>query len=89
MSLALPNPAAAHKFINYLLQPEVIAPISNYVAYANANAKATPLVDAEVRNNPGIYPPAATQEKLVVLKTPTDKEARNMSRMWTRAKTGK
>ncbi len=84
-----PNPAAAHKFINYLLQPEVIAPISNYVAYANANAKATPLVDAEVRNNPGIYPPAATQEKLVVLKTPTDKEARNMSRMWTRAKTGK
>ena len=84
-----PNPAAAHKFINYLMQPEVIAPISNYVAYANANAKATPLVDAEVRNNPGIYPPAATQEKLVVLKTPSDKEARNMSRMWTRAKTGK
>lgn len=84
-----PNAANAHKFVNYLMQPEVVAPISNYVAYANANSAATPLVDAEVRDNPGIYPPAATQEKLVVLKTPTDKEARNMTRAWTRVKTGK
>ncbi len=84
-----PNPDAAHKFVNYLMQPEVIAPISNYVAYANANAAATKLVDQEVRDNPGIYPPAATQEKLVVLKTPSDKEVRNMIRVWTRAKTGK
>ena len=84
-----PNPAAANKFINYLLTPEVIAPITNYVAYANANKAATPLVDEEVRNNPGVYPSAATQEKLLVLKTPSDKEARNMTRTWTRVKTGK
>jgi len=84
-----PNPAAANKFINYLLTPEVIAPITNYVAYANANKAATPLVDEEVRNNPGVYPSEATQEKLLVLKTPSDKEARNMTRTWTRVKTGK
>ena len=40
-----PNPAAAHAFINHLLTPEVIAGVSNYVAYANANSKATALVD--------------------------------------------
>lgn len=84
-----PNVSNAHKFVNYLLQPEVIAPITNYVAYANANKAATSLVDEEVRNNPGIYPPPATQEKLLVLKTPADKEVRNMNRAWTRAKTGK
>lgn len=83
-----PNAQAAHKFINYLLDPKVIAPITNYVAYANANAKATPLVDEGIRNDPGIYPPAATREHFMVLKTPTDKQARDMTRAWTRVKTG-
>lgn len=84
-----PNVEAAHKFINYILQPENVAPISNYVAYANANAKATPLVDEEIRENPGIYPPEATMKKLVTMKTATDREARDMTRAWTRVKTGR
>lgn len=83
------NVDAAHKFMNYLMEPNVIAEISNYVAYANANTKATPLVDEEIRNNPGIYPAAATREKLMVFTTPTDREARDLTRAWTRAKTGK
>ncbi len=83
-----PNPSAAHQFIDYLLQPEVIAEISNYVAYANANAVATELVDEEIRNDAGIYPPAETRAKLRVLNTPTDKQTRAMNRAWTRVKTG-
>ena len=83
------NIESAHKFINYLLQPEVIATVSNYVAYANANKQATPLVDADVRNNPGIYPPETTLEKLLTLKTPSDREARVITRAWTRTKTGR
>lgn len=83
-----PNPAAAHRFINYLLQPEVIAPITNYVAYANANAAATDLVDEEIRQDPGIYPPAATREKFIVIKTPSERQIRDMNRSWTRVKTG-
>ncbi|MEN9464212.1 MAG: hypothetical protein RL217_393 [Pseudomonadota bacterium] len=84
-----PNKDAALQYINYVLQPKTSADISNFVAYANANAKATPLVDADIRNNPGIYPPAATYAKLLTLKTPSDKEARDMTRAWTRVKTGK
>ncbi|BBP44444.1 polyamine ABC transporter substrate-binding protein [Thiosulfativibrio zosterae] len=83
-----PNPKAALQFINYLLQPEVIAPISNFVAYANANAKALPLVDESIRNDPGIYPSDATREHFMVLKAPSDKQARNLNRAWTRIKTG-
>ncbi|MBN2646897.1 MAG: polyamine ABC transporter substrate-binding protein [Thiotrichales bacterium] len=83
-----PNPKAAHTFINYLLQPDVIAPITNYVAYANANKDATALIDEGVRNDPGIYPPAETRANFMVLKTPTDKQARTMNRAWTRLKTG-
>ena len=83
-----PNPDAAHQFINYLLKPDVIAAISNYVSYANANSKATTLVDEAIRNDPGIYPPQATREHFNVLKTPTDKQTRDITRAWTRVKTG-
>lgn len=83
-----PNPKAAHQFINYLLDPKVIAQITDYVAYANANKDATPLVDESVRNDAGIYPPATTRANFLVIKTPTDKQSRNMNRAWTRVKTG-
>lgn len=83
------NKEQALQYINYVLQPKVSADISNYVAYANANAKATPLVDEEIRTNPGIYPSAETHAKLLTLKTPNDREAREMTRAWTRVKTGK
>jgi putrescine transport system substrate-binding protein len=83
------NVAEAHRFIDYMLRPEVVAAATNYVSYANANAKAAPLVDPAIAQDPGVYPPAATKEKLFVLKTPTDKQARDMNRAWTKVKTGK
>ncbi|BBP45693.1 putrescine-binding periplasmic protein [Thiosulfatimonas sediminis] len=83
-----PNPKAAHTFINYILDPKVIAPITNYVAYANANKEATALIDEAVRNDQGIYPPAETRANFMVIKTPSDKQARSMNRTWTRVKTG-
>lgn len=52
------NKDEAYQFLNYLLRPDVVAHISDHVFYANANKAATPLVSAEVRENPGIYPPA-------------------------------
>ena len=83
-----PNPSAAHRFINYLLDPKVIAPITDYVAYANANTEATALIDEAVRNDPGIYPSEQTRANFMVIKTPSDKQARAMNRAWTRVKTG-
>jgi putrescine transport system substrate-binding protein len=56
--------ANAHLFIDYLLRPEVAAANSNFVNYANSNAASTPLVNEEVRNDPGIYPTAEVKAKL-------------------------
>ena len=83
-----PDPDAALAFINYLMKPEVIASISNFVAYANGNAKATPLVDAVVRNNPGIYPPSEVKARLVTPKPMPRKIQRLKTRSWTRIKSG-
>lgn len=81
-----PNPAAAHAFIAYVLEPQVVADISNYVMYANPNREATPLLDEAVRADPGIYPSEAVKQKLFVMKTPDDKQMRSLNRLWTRIK---
>src|SRR5690606_23822083 len=62
-----PHKDNAHKFIDYILEPEVVAAITNYVYYANPNLKATEFVDEEVRSNPGIYPPADVLAKAFVM----------------------
>ena len=46
------------RFIDYMLRPEVIAAITNAVSYPNPNLAATALVEPEIRDDPGIYPPA-------------------------------
>ena len=52
-----PHPDNAHLFIDYILRPEVIAPITNAVSYPNPNLAAIELVDPEITDDPGIYPP--------------------------------
>jgi putrescine transport system substrate-binding protein len=83
-----PNVANAHAFIDYIMRPEVTAAISNYVFYASANEAATEFVDAEVRDNPGIYPPAEVAEAGFSLKAREASFDRLLTRAWTRIKTG-
>jgi len=81
-----PNPIQAHAFIEYLLDPKVIAAVSNFVNYANANLAATEFLDAKVRQDPGVYPSAETRGRLITLKERGDKEMRQLNRTWTRLK---
>ena len=83
-----PNPDNAHAFINYIMKPEVVAAITNYVYYANPNLKATEFVDAEVKDNPGIYPPAETVAKAFALTAHSPEFEEVLTRTWTRIKTG-
>ncbi len=81
-----PNPDAAHAFIAFILDPAVVADISNFVFYANPNPASTPMLDESLRTDPGIYPSDEVKQKLFVLKTPDDKVMRNLNRLWTRIK---
>ncbi len=53
-----PHPLAAHKFLNFILEPQVIAAVTNYIHYANDNLAANPYVDPQILNDPAIYPTA-------------------------------
>lgn len=83
-----PHPDNAHKFINYILEPQVVADITNYVYYANPNLPALEFVDEEVKSNPGIYPPAETIAKAFVMKAHSPDFEETLTRTWTRIKTG-
>ena len=83
-----PHPENALKFINFILRPEIAAAISNEVAYANPNAKATKLVDPEIRDNPNIYPTAEVRKRLFFDTPVTPQYERLRTRAWTRVKTG-
>jgi putrescine transport system substrate-binding protein len=84
-----PHKANAHAFIDYLLDPEVAAGITNYVAYASPNTAAMPLVDPEIAADPGIYPPAEVLAKLVDPVTLPQETTRERVRAWTTIKTGR
>jgi putrescine transport system substrate-binding protein len=83
-----PDPASAYAFINYILTPRVIADISNFKRYANADAQAQSLLDPSVRDDPGIYPPVAQREKLAVQLADSADQTRAITRVWQKFKTG-
>lgn len=83
-----PHPNNAHAFIDYLLRPDVIAPISEFVGYANANSAATALLDPELSGNPGVYPTAEVVAKLVDPKSLPETLQRERVRAWTSIKSG-
>ncbi|BAN47609.1 extracellular solute-binding protein [Metapseudomonas resinovorans] len=90
--LAIPKDAQnveqAHAFLNYLLRPDVVAPISDHVAYANPNQAADKLISAELRDNPNVYPTAEVQARLYSVEMLPPKLERIRTRTWTKIKTG-
>jgi putrescine transport system substrate-binding protein len=83
-----PHPDNAHQFINYVMEPAVIAGISNYVAYANGNAVSFDMIDESVRTDPGVYPVPEVKSKLYPLLAESQEYSRLSNRAWTTVRTG-
>ncbi len=54
----------AHKFLDFLLRPEISARIVNFVRYPSTNEAARAHILPEIANDPAIYPPEGIIEKL-------------------------
>lgn len=83
-----PNPDSAHAFLNFLLEPEIIARATDYVSYANGNLSAQQHIDQEILDDPAVYPPSAVMERLYVTHVYPPRVQRTVNRLWTRVKTG-
>ena len=83
-----PDPDSAYAYLNYIMTPQVIADITNFKRFANANAASQPLVQASVKDDPGIYPPPEQRQKLAVQLSDSADQTRAITRVWQRFKTG-
>jgi putrescine transport system substrate-binding protein len=70
------------------LNPRVIANISNAIGFANANAAATPLLDASISADTTIYPTLDQKQRLFVPIEPSPEQTRAITRLWQKFKTG-
>ncbi|WP_097134713.1 MULTISPECIES: polyamine ABC transporter substrate-binding protein [unclassified Pseudomonas] len=83
------NVEGAYKFMTFLQKPEVMAGITNAVRFPNGNAAATALVEKDITSDPGIYPPADVQAKLYAIADLPAATQRELTRSWTKIKSGK
>jgi putrescine transport system substrate-binding protein len=83
-----PHPDNAHQFVNYIMEPAVIAGISDYVAYANGNAASFEMIDEAVRTDPSVYPTPEVKSKLYPSLAESQEYSRLSNRAWTTVRTG-
>jgi putrescine transport system substrate-binding protein len=82
-----PNVSNAHEFVNYLMDPKVIANISNYIGFANANSAASSLLDASISSDTIIFPPRDQLRRLFVEMEDSPEQSRAITRIWQKFKT--
>lgn len=80
-----PHPCTAHTFINFLLDAENGAALTNFNFYASPNAAATEFIDSEILEDPSIYPPPETLANLEFIADTGDFETK-YSDYWEQAK---
>ena len=83
-----PNPDAAHKFLNFIMDAHNMAAASNYVYYANGNLASQEFLEEDVIGDPAIYPSAAALENLFTTTPYEPKVQRVVTRLWTKIKSG-
>jgi putrescine transport system substrate-binding protein len=83
-----PNVENAHKLLDWLMRPDMAAKSTNYVYYANGNLASKAFIDAEVKDNPSIYPSDEVLAKLFVASPWDARVQRAVTRLWTQIRTG-
>ncbi|MER3554871.1 MAG: polyamine ABC transporter substrate-binding protein [Meiothermus sp.] len=80
-----PNPEAAHKFIDFLLDAKIGARLANYQNSATPNAAAKPLMKPDLLKNPAVWPSEAQMKVLEFILTQGEKD-KLYDEAWTRIK---
>jgi putrescine transport system substrate-binding protein len=83
-----PHPGNAHKFINYIMRPEVAASLTNKVFYANPNKESKKFVKPEIAGNSTVFLNEADLKKMAAPDGIGSDIRRTMTRLYTSFKTG-
>ena len=92
-TMAIPKDAKnvdnAHKFINYILKPEVHASLTNAVFYANPNKASLKFVKPELAKNPAVFPDEAAMARMIAPGVPDQATRKLITRTFTNFKAGR
>lgn len=80
------RPDLAHRFINFMLEGENSAELTNLTGSGNPNLAARPYIHPEIIANPAIFPDAAQLARLEMLHDINHTQRRLLSRIWTEIK---
>ena len=83
-----PNPDAAHTFLNFIMDAQNMAQASNYVYFANGNEASQQYLNEDVINDPAIYPTEAALDNTYTTTPYPARVQRDVTRLWTRIKSG-
>ncbi len=83
-----PHPAEAMRFIDFLLQPDVMAAITNQVRYANAVPGSLAAIKPEIKADGNVFPPESAFARSFTVRAPSQAADRARTRMWARFKAG-
>src|SRR5574337_1063575 len=81
-----PHPELAQAFIDFMLEGENAADVSNLIGAGTPNAAAMSRVTPAVADNPAIFPGPADFGRLEMLRDADARSRRLLSRMWTEIK---
>lgn len=79
------NVKAAELFINFIMEPEISAEISQHFPYGNPNVAAYPLIDQEIMQDKAVYPPGEEFNKGEYLKDVGEKIT-DFDKIWSEVK---
>lgn len=82
------RPDAAHRLVEYLMRPEVIALATQETWYPNPNREASALLPPELLGNPAVYPPEAAMDRLFALRSRPPAQKAAIARAWRRLRLG-
>src|SRR6185312_5869301 len=86
ISKSAPRPDLAVKFINFMLEGQNSADLTNMIGSGNPNMAALKYIKPELLKYPAIFPPKDYQAKLEQLKDLTPAQRRLRNRLWTEIK---
>ncbi|ACB75241.1 polyamine ABC transporter substrate-binding protein [Opitutus terrae] len=84
---AATNRAEAEEFVNYLLEPEVAAVVTNYSLFATTIPTARPMIDRRILNGPSYFLHPSGEKKNVTLEDARVSEE-VYDRVWKQVKAG-
>jgi spermidine/putrescine transport system substrate-binding protein len=80
------HPELAHRFMDFMLEGENSAELTNLIGSGNPNRDALRTIRPEIAHNPAVFPDAVTLQRLHMMRDLDRRSRRVLNRIWTEIK---